>query len=29
MTDLVQALRKVLTSNFVLYLKTHMFHWNV
>ena len=29
MTDLVQALRKTLTSNFALYLKTHMFHWNV
>lgn len=29
MSKLVEQLRKVLTSNFALYLKTHMFHWNV
>ena len=29
MNKLVEQLRKVLTSNFALYLKTHMFHWNV
>lgn len=29
MTELVQALRTTLASNFTLYLKTHMFHWNV
>lgn len=29
MTDLVTILRKVLASNFALYLKTHEFHWNV
>jgi len=29
MDKLIQQLRKVLTSNFALYLKTHMFHWNV
>jgi starvation-inducible DNA-binding protein len=29
MNDLIQALRKVLASNFALYLKTQMFHWNV
>lgn len=29
MNDLIEQLRKTLASNFVLYLKTHMFHWNV
>jgi starvation-inducible DNA-binding protein len=29
MTELIQQLRKVLATNFTLYLKTHMFHWNV
>lgn len=29
MNKLVEQLRKVLASNFALYLKTHMFHWNV
>ena len=29
MSELTQSLRKVLASNFALYLKTHMFHWNV
>lgn len=29
MNELIQSLRKVLASNFALYLKTHMFHWNV
>jgi starvation-inducible DNA-binding protein len=29
MTELVQALRITLASNFALYLKTQMFHWNV
>jgi len=29
MNELIQQLRKVLASNFALYLKTHMFHWNV
>ena len=29
MNQLVEQLRKILTSNFALYLKTHMFHWNV
>lgn len=29
MNDLILALRKTLASNFALYLKTHMFHWNV
>lgn len=29
MNDLIQSLRKTLASNFALYLKTHMFHWNV
>jgi starvation-inducible DNA-binding protein len=29
MNKLIEQLRKVLTSNFALYLKTHMFHWNI
>ena len=29
MNDLILALRKTLATNFALYLKTHMFHWNV
>jgi starvation-inducible DNA-binding protein len=29
MSDLTQALRKTQATNFTLYLKTHMFHWNV
>lgn len=29
MNDLILALRKVLATNFALYLKTHQFHWNV
>ena len=29
MNKLVEQLRKTLASNFALYLKTHMFHWNV
>ena len=29
MNELIQQLRKVLATNFSLYLKTHMFHWNV
>lgn len=29
MNELITQLRKVLASNFALYLKTHMFHWNV
>ena len=29
MNDLIQSLRKTLASNFALYLKTQMFHWNV
>lgn len=29
MNELIAQLRKVLASNFALYLKTHMFHWNV
>jgi starvation-inducible DNA-binding protein len=29
MNKLVEQLRKVLASNFTLYLKTQMFHWNV
>jgi starvation-inducible DNA-binding protein len=29
MNDLIVALRTTLASNFALYLKTHMFHWNV
>ena len=29
MTELIQSLRKTLATNFALYLKTHMFHWNV
>jgi starvation-inducible DNA-binding protein len=29
MNKLVEQLRKILASNFALYLKTHMFHWNV
>ena len=29
MNELITKLRKVLASNFALYLKTHMFHWNV
>ena len=29
MEDLIQTLRTTLASNFTLYLKTHMFHWNV
>jgi starvation-inducible DNA-binding protein len=29
MNKLVEQLRKVLTSNFALYLKSHMFHWNI
>lgn len=29
MNDLTLALRRTLASNFALYLKTHMFHWNV
>lgn len=29
MNKLIEQLRKVLASNFALYLKTHMFHWNV
>ena len=29
MNDLIQTLRTTLASNFALYLKTHMFHWNV
>ena len=29
MNKLVEQLRKVLATNFALYLKTHMFHWNV
>jgi starvation-inducible DNA-binding protein len=29
MNELIQALRKTLASNFALYLKTQMFHWNV
>jgi starvation-inducible DNA-binding protein len=29
MNKLIEQLRKVLTSNFTLYLKTHMFHWNI
>ena len=29
MNDLIQILRKTLATNFTLYLKTHMFHWNV
>ena len=29
MNNLIQSLRKTLASNFALYLKTHMFHWNV
>lgn len=29
MNELIQSLRKTLATNFALYLKTHMFHWNV
>ena len=29
MNELIAQLRKVLATNFSLYLKTHMFHWNV
>jgi starvation-inducible DNA-binding protein len=29
MNELIAQLRKVLASNFALYLKTQMFHWNV
>lgn len=29
MNTLILALRKTLASNFALYLKTQMFHWNV
>lgn len=29
MNELITQLRKVLATNFTLYLKTHMFHWNV
>jgi starvation-inducible DNA-binding protein len=29
MNKLIEQLRKVLATNFALYLKTHMFHWNV
>jgi starvation-inducible DNA-binding protein len=29
MTELVQLLRTLLATNFTLYLKTQMFHWNV
>lgn len=29
MNELITQLRKVLATNFALYLKTHMFHWNV
>ena len=29
MNELIVALRKTLATNFSLYLKTHMFHWNV
>ena len=29
MNKLVEQLRLVLTSNFALYLKSHMFHWNI
>lgn len=29
MNELIQLLRKTLATNFTLYLKTHMFHWNV
>ncbi len=28
-TDIVNALKKVLADTFVLYFKTHSFHWNV
>lgn len=29
MNELITQLRKVLATNFALYLKTQMFHWNV
>lgn len=29
MNKLIEQLRKILATNFALYLKTHMFHWNV
>ena len=29
MTELVQLLRTILATNFTLFLKTQMFHWNV
>ena len=29
MNELIVQLRKVLATNFSIYLKTHMFHWNV
>lgn len=29
MNELIKKLREVLASNFALYLKTQMFHWNV
>ena len=29
MTELIQSLRTTLASNFALFLKTQMFHWNV
>lgn len=29
MNKLVEQLRLVLATNFTLYLKTHMFHWNI
>ena len=29
MNELITQLRKVLATNFTLYLKTQMFHWNV
>jgi starvation-inducible DNA-binding protein len=29
MNELIKKLREVLASNFALYLKTQMFHWNI